>query len=981
MKLLISDYSGGLHDPGSLRVADNELVELCGFDHRGGAGLRLFSQHLALTKHALYNSKVITGTDATPFINIAEHVGPSNERFHIARRDQSIWVGRYDSWRRVINGEKILIYNEEADKIRDYASPQGSAINITTNNTTTAKHWSGLFRRFAGNSGLQTDYTVSSSATALSVSAWVKLRALPSNNWSYAAIAAGWNSIAGVGWIFNVRQDGKLSVYMAKNDGGSIVSRYVITSSSIGVGSWHHLAFTYTEGANPKIFIDSVQQSVTVGGSGAAGTYLATTSMVVLGGLYFTGGAAEAGLNGDMGYFSLWEYDISTGTTLQNQYNNENPRYSDAQLDNDPVSWYPLFGEVCTLTGAAGTTAKKLVYTRRSGKGPESFCSVGHYLYFSPDTPGPTDYIMRWSGEILYAGTYAGLTAGYFDKLLPGDTVYKATLNASSSPVWQELGGYTWFHNGALSGDDPNSAAAGVYYVVVRVHRVGVPAATSCTAAISATAGTLSGSYKYLWRYKCSSTSITGTISTISASVTANNQGIDVSGWTKATDANHNDQIVGDQVEIFRSYGDEPFYLVATVSAWSVSSWTDTGVTADANTPLDDDAGYHTRPGAIGCLVNFRNRFYGYEQENPHRLKFSTLDGVEYWPSKQYASLTGSNVLLGGYAAVGANTSESIIVITTESGSYSTTGREGSNLLVMLSNNRTCRWFGWTGDDFSIADAWPAAAISQRLAINYCGTIAFISPDDLMSVPSGGDQPQSAGFRVWPRGLRESFSYNALKSWRLCSWNGWWLILDTTTQRIWMFDAQRQTWTSDTPMRLSDGSQYTYNDIFVSARDNCVYAAATLNGNTELHKLWSSSAGYRNFAIATGQLKLEADQTELDASKRVTAVNICCRIPAAYINATSLNMELYLALLNSDTGSEAVIGSYVDIDKNTIADSTSTYAWRVCRWVFDEQSQAYQFPRIRIYSDKALPGFGIEWMQVEAQVSGRGPKPYVEAVA
>ena len=212
-----------------------------------------------------------------------------------------------------------------------------------------------------------------------------------------------------------------------------------------------------------------------------------------------------------------------------------------------------------------------LMVAPRSALGPENVEQVGYCAYFSPQSPGASDYLMVWDGMIvdkIRVATSGVLVGGYnlytvsnhpdfgteglvqfaAANVAPGDTL----IFKNSSGAWA-LAGHTIVAVSSsgvyTSGPADSAIATAVDAVIVRVRRAGLAAATSTTAVTALVSGgdrnLPPGTYKYCWRYGNSESQYFGNASLESAAITVgpftrNGTGTLVSGALTVVDANVN---------------------------------------------------------------------------------------------------------------------------------------------------------------------------------------------------------------------------------------------------------------------------------------------------------------------------------------------------------------------------------------------------------------------------------------------------------
>lgn len=377
-------------------------------------------------------------------------------------------------------------------------------------------------------------------------------------------------------------------------------------------------------------------------------------------------------------------------------------------------------------------------------------------------------------------------------------------------------------------------------YCIVRVHRAGVEAGGALTAAVT-TGGTLTDGkeYSYVYRYENSVSGYVGDISSAAATTARAGTGkrIHLTGWSAQPD--------GYDVNTFRiyraagtasykemysysttTYGTMPMLRATGGTYASTGGGTGsrcwrrldipTGVTDGGQYTegdlLDDNCAAHARPGVVRMVRVYNTRLYGVgSNKDGHKLKFSTLDNYEYWPEVlyDYSDIAPSDNTVGGSVPIVSSSSDYLTAMVPEQGTYTSTGRAGTSLLIFTRNN-AYRWYGFDWDDFSVEEAFPHGCIAPGSAINAEGVIMWCSGEHVMMLSAGGNVPVIVSRQLWPWGIKREINttyapdkMRLLELWNATHWEGNYLlsgslgnasgyICDTT----WMFDMASGTWTS-----------------------------------------------------------------------------------------------------------------------------------------------------------------------------------------
>lgn len=475
----------------------------------------------------------------------------------------------------------------------------------------------------------------------------------------------------------------------------------------------------------------------------------------------------------------------------------------------------------------------------RAVNGYENFLQIGDYVYIASEDAA--QQTLRWDGFLYTTGramctAYGGLpglyvatdtVTGYdcdWSDVRQGDILYIYDHDAgawmdegytiksvdSTTQLTLESTANTW-HKGYLSLGPVEPYWSQCDYCIVRVHRMGVPAGDTATATCIATGGALAaGTTYYKYRYRNSETTYTGNVSLSgSVNLTGGTLTAHVAGWS----ARPTNRSI-DQVEIFRSTDAANYYLAKRLTASSgdyniATAWDDMGTTS-LSTALEWDADYHTQidTGRLGKMIWWNNRLYAIGR-GPYatRLYASTLNYPEYFPSfvftEDAASATAVGVNLGFREPLTKSIAEPLMDIVPEGGSYDSTGRQGTNLLV-FTNLKAKRWYGTDWSDFAVEDAFSEGAVSKHTACNIDGDIFWLSPSGPKRLYAGSARPIPIQRKLWPSGLVESMKKTPkttyLKKWCGVPWQDYYVLAgcigqETKNTRLYLYHIPTDTWT------------------------------------------------------------------------------------------------------------------------------------------------------------------------------------------
>ena len=599
---------------------------------------------------------------------------------------------------------------------------------------------------------------------------------------------------------------------------------------------------------------------------------------------------------------------------------------------DDTGNWRPLVGS-CYRDGSSA------YLNARTDGAIEFFCRAGSYLYITYDGANATGNI-RWDGFFYATGTVSCTTPSLpgvtgtgtnFSTagVKQGDTIYfydhsagawqfgagarTITTVSSATALVLDGDGFNTTGKGATGGDSVN-------YIIVRCHPMGVTAGTTTTVSKQASGSLAANTYYFKWRYKNSVTGYTGSISS-SGTVTTETTNLTarVSGWS----ARPSDRQIN-QVEILRSTDNVTYNLVYTLTAQTSGSYSyqltdasgnayyeDTGATA--GTALEADAAYHTMPtNPLAQLVEFNNRLYArITGTSANQFWMSTLNKYEYWPSFQFGtdSPTSIDTKMGGYVLIG-NTGDYITDYTGEGGSYSITGKTGSNMLV-FTHTSAYRFYGWDWSNFALAEAFHEGCKSNnRGAVNCGGIVCWVSPNGPMAVEMGSNVPVPIYRAIWPNGIKDVLTATdadaVLRAAVATYWNGYYILAigigaDTKNTQLWAFHMANKSWT---PMHTSS---VPVNATCLAVCDGPTDAGQLICGDGVNGYVWklfakTSTNTYWTPASSTGVgVEIKTAQLDLGETYRTKAIRrviVCYKAPSA---SQSVTLSIYANGQNTGT--------------------------------------------------------------------------------
>ena len=381
-----------------------------------------------------------------------------------------------------------------------------------------------------------------------------------------------------------------------------------------------------------------------------------------------------------------------------------------------------------------------------------------------------------------------------------------------------------------------------VDYVIVHTHPAGVPTPSGAPTCTPGDGGTLSGVYKYKFRWK-STTAPDG-----SEHYTSNFSAV----TTTASLAHPNDQVTISFasrpqlditiVEIYRTEANGSlFYLLDAATVGDAGfSYVDDGTITDVvlvtHTAEDATDAYHNVPPSMGYVRNINSRLHFREAgSRRHWVGCSTYGQYEYCPTTVLQNATGTAGtaadLLGMRFECGAGSGDSITDIIPESGTYSTTGDVGHNLLYLTLHGNHKRLYGLFWSDWVIREAFSDAIICDASAVNYDGQIFAISTRGVITFPSGGNNPELISNKIFPNGLtsylenERAVDLVQVLPWSTTYWNGYFVMASQTPlslsgahDRVWFYHIESGAWTHmDGPFHCvytgADGTLYGGTNI------------------------------------------------------------------------------------------------------------------------------------------------------------------------
>lgn len=624
---------------------------------------------------------------------------------------------------------------------------------------------------------------------------------------------------------------------------------------------------------------------------------------------------SSAYFGGDIGSVSIYTRSSGTvlaGGTIRDHYVTELPRYVAPTAIS--YNWYPLHGH--SMVANAAHNAVSYIRERSTACGETMVQIGANFICASntpseDDLPlawrgtiirrglVKSDTVVAYSRPYTVSDTvYAqGL---YNTGVLPGDTLYIKDYTLDATYGKWLLAGYPVTYVGYGSQMDfwvPSIAPATTgkgggssdycEYCIVRTHRLGTQAGTTTTATLTAYTGVLpAGTYSYIWRYVNLTSRYYGKFSTPSTDLAVDGtKRIDISGWQTQPD-----DLGVNRLEIYRAEVVAgqimPYYLVKAVNTHTTTgadgpngadgtkyvsrtdldaTYSDTGawttVTGIDGTTLttptettqltDTTTEYYDRPGAISNVRVHNQRLYAVDG---NLLRMGALDpGYEYMSDEDARTHKVTEAeYMGGTVQIGRSISEPVTAYIAEMGSYSTTGKTGSNLLVFTAE-RAMRWYGWSRSDFGLEEAFGVGSINQACMVNAGGFLIWNTGDRIVGLSIGNNHPESISDKLWPYGIQSYITAAdksaCLKSWCAMFWNGWYLLSgslsSTTPDTTWCYHLASGTWTSY-PYGFHDLSQWELPGSTMRP-----ILSGSVHGTGAISGLWQDSAVY-NFSILTG---------------------------------------------------------------------------------------------------------------------------------
>lgn len=381
----------------------------------------------------------------------------------------------------------------------------------------------------------------------------------------------------------------------------------------------------------------------------------------------------------------------------------------------------------------------------------------------------------------LYGSGTLGTVTGFSlanSTLAPGYRMFYGT---------QSGGVYTWAGSTIIRTiESPMTDAGGIYvktdaiaspgtynlFCIVNTDPVGIPTPTlgPHRGVLSAGGSLAAGNYQWCYRYVSASLGIVGNPSPPSGvlTVTGGSGNYTTIITTQYTEADK-PPYWADTIEIYRRFNSGAGYglwylvksqLVTTVVGGAESvqnfqpAWTDDGsVSTTGATTLADADYWNDRPSTLfNCRV-FNSRMYAVKGSAQNTLKFSTMQTMDAWPVDIVDAQTTTAALKwqGGEVIVGD--AMPIQALVPEGGSWSNTGQQGDNLLIMK-RNRSWRWYGTTWDDFALNDAFSLGTRDGKSVVNCGGIVCFMGSEHGMWVQSGGMHPEPFTKTLWPNGYQ-----------------------------------------------------------------------------------------------------------------------------------------------------------------------------------------------------------------------------------
>jgi hypothetical protein len=821
-QLLLNNWQGGIR-AGTLAASPNESGDLVNLDHIAGSLAAVDSVDVQIP----LDTAGPTGADQAIY-SIEPYVDARGVTNFIARRGKCLWVGKpqvdYD---RTVGPTPLSQWtmDETGDTVPDHAL----AYDLTSHATVVEQEWSTNTRYFDGiTSALLASGTsvFNLGALARSVSVWVR----PENIYGGSIIAGKFNTlIQGVqSWGLYLDIYGCLEFWVS--DGTNYAKS--VSNSPVTAGVWQHWAASYAPGSFPIIYVNGVAVAVTT--SGSVGNWNSdNATLFSVGGMWGGSIAASACfLQGAVGTLSIYEFAISS-SDASGQYASESGRYF-PPTSPVPIKWVPL------LVDTVDNGTSEVILRRRVQFGRESVEQIGENAYMSPLEGADGDYLLRWDGTLVDKATVynpgtlinpSGYNGGKMNlyaigtpfsnskeaqyqfetaNIRPGDIliIKPHPTSYNENDPWALRGHRITavIPQGSFQSvctpapAEPATGAMAPSAAIVRVHRAGVAAGTTTTAALGAsTGGSLAqGQYKYCWRYGNSLTAYFGNASLESAPVTigaSDTHEVNVSGWLAQPDWDV------DTLEIYRTFmgpSDSafgPYYLVSSITSVAPDSasapfwvetidsptwwrrdlatfndagaaniqdldgdtWADSGIVVDGQygTVLLEAVG-HERPPILSLLHQFNSRLVGAGTGADACTRFvSTLGQFEYWPGTEYDEVGASptNTNMGCAMQLGQSIAEPITAMVAEVGVFITTGIQGSDELVFLPD-RAVRVSGNTVADFQISEGVAEYCSFPSTLMRCGGELVWLDGEHIRRMALGASDAAIISYNLWPRGLR-----------------------------------------------------------------------------------------------------------------------------------------------------------------------------------------------------------------------------------
>lgn len=188
---------------------------------------------------------------------------------------------------------------------------------------------------------------------------------------------------------------------------------------------------------------------------------------------------------------------------------------------------------------------------------------------------------------------------------------------------------------------------------------------------------------------------------------------------------------------------------------------------------------HHDMPPQLCRLWEFNKRLYGIRASDPHILRLSNLNDVEYWPQYDFSLAAPDNFKSsnGSFARAGEGPSDPVLAVVGEGGAYGALGRAGSNVLV-FTKSRAVRWFGWDWTDFRMEPAIAMGCWAAESVQNCEGITVWLAREGLMTLEPGSNFPARLDDKI--RGLQNDPTYfrnpYRLRNAVAASWKDWYVI-------------------------------------------------------------------------------------------------------------------------------------------------------------------------------------------------------------